>query len=134
MLKITTLFTAIFSLFSCSIAFSGATEYTCIVENEVNTKNKSFIEDSVYAGSSFSVNRSTGLITGQLISDRGYDKSIVMHPGDSKNAFKVISYAYLDLMETKANIQYIYIASYDKASKKPFVYHNGLFLLSGYCL
>lgn len=132
--KLTLLLMTIFSMLGSSLVLGGTTEYKCTVETEINTKNKSFIENSVFTGELFTVNRVTGLIKGELVSDKGYDKSIVLHPGDSKNGFKVISYAYLDLPETKANIQYLYINSYDKTDKKAFLYHNGLFLLTGYCL
>ena len=117
-----------------SLTLGGTTEYKCTVETEINTKNRSFIENSVFAGESFTVNRVTGLIKGKLVSNKNSDKRSVIHPGDLKNGFKVISYSYLDQMKTKANARYLYVNSYEKTHKKSFVFHDGLHLLTGNCI
>lgn len=117
-----------------NFALGETFEYKCKVETEIDIQKRLFLSNKVFTGSTFTVNRSTGEIHGDLISDTGYDKTTVIHPGDDMNALKIISFAYLDQKRTQSNTQYLYIQTYTKKAQKPFIYHNGLFLLTGYCL
>lgn len=114
-------------------AATSGNDYWCSVLDVKKLGNDGLITDeSVYRvtiGMHFSVNRSTGEISGKPISNTnafGYPE--VLDNGSSEQAFKVIT-----VYKPYVYVSYLQINEYEDGSQKPFVFYDQTTMYTGLC-
>ncbi len=115
------------------LAASAAGSYECAVVSATSLaangemKRTSFTK--AYEGQKFIVNRETGQITSEVISNsNGFGQPEVLDLGSSEQSFKALT-----VFRPKVAVDYLMIQSFVEGPKKPFLFLSGGLLMSGKC-
>lgn len=107
--------------------------YQCEVEGFYRFADAEFLPDprSELIGERFSVDRSSGVITGfELRNEQAQDR-MVLDKGSAKQAFKVLS--VFEVYGPYQAVKYLYIEEFAPTPIKPFFAVSGSWLLTGHC-
>ena len=107
--------------------------YRCEVEGFYKFADAEFLPDaqSELIGERFSVDRSSGVITGfELRNEQAQDR-MVLDKGSAKQAFKVLS--VFEVYGPYQAVKYLYIEEFAPTPIKPFFAVSGSWLLTGHC-
>ena len=116
-------------MIAVSSANAGQFSFFCSVDNAYSLDDQAAIKSDPanrFRGERFSLDRRTGQITGERIPAFRADKFVVLFPGKDGNSFK--SY-----FQGQNFVSYFEVYEYREGKKKPFVLHDGIFILSGLC-
>ena len=119
-----------------TLSIAGINTFECKVtsfheiskEGEIITNTKHSKEQ---VGSTFSVERNTGVIRGGYFINNRASKSIEVINESEDDAYYVISRSYGPV----SYVGYLFIGNYHKSIKKPFTFTNsGKYVYTGYCI
>lgn len=116
-----------------SDATAGDGQYRCEVEGFYRFDNAKFLADdhSDLIGERFSVDRSSGAISGFELSNALAQEKMVLDRGSNKQAFKVLS--VFEVYGPYQAVKYLYIEEFAQTPKKAFFAVSGSWLLTGHC-
>ncbi len=115
-------------------AGAGEDEYSCKVEGFYRFANAEFVRDdtSELIGERFSVDRSSGAISGFELSNAEAQERMVIDRGSKKQAFKVLS--VFEVYGPYQGVKYLHIEEFAQAEQKAFFAVSGSWLLTGHCI
>jgi hypothetical protein len=125
------------SVLGASNTVSAPLSYTCDVAHVYDLSREGKIETSSWEtqmkGSSFSVSRSTGEITGEVVPTLMAEKTWVVTLGSGENSFKAA--AEFVVAQGNRQIQVIEVQEFRASSVKPFVALSmgGAGIVTGVC-
>jgi len=121
-------FRIVLAAVGCLIAFNAfsASDYRCVVTSRISAGEESLavkkMQDKVYLGQEFTVERRTGLMAG-ILKNSYFTKPQVIDSGSRDNAFKVINSLRLEEgLGSGTNIYALTINEYESSDKKTFVF------------
>ena len=116
---------------------AGQYDYNCTINFDYQpTKNGELTQNNkIFQGDTFHVDRATGLILGDAITNSSYPNKVVIDKGSmGKQAFKAVWFSN-EVYGTNGgrNAEYLTIHEFENATEKPFVYVSGSRVFSGVC-
>lgn len=116
-----------------SAAGAGEEEYRCEVESFYRFANAEFVrnEKSDLIGERFSVDRTSGVISGFELSNLQAQERLVIDRGSNKQAFKVLS--VFEVYGPYQGVKYLHIEEFAQTPRKAFFAVSGSWLLTGHC-
>lgn len=123
------------SILSSSV-YAGPYSYSCVIEKDyLLSNNGSLSADHVlYSGFEFNVDRSSGHVLGDVISNASYANKIVLDAGSDQQAFKAIWFSKeFGGTNSGRNAQYLSVEEFEDGPSKPFVLVEGSRVLTGVC-
>jgi len=114
-------------------AYASEGQYGCEVESFYRFENAEFLrnDESDLIGERFSVDRSSGVISGFELSNEQAEERMVIDKGSSKQAFKVLS--VFEVYGPYQGVKYLHIEEFAQTPKKAFFAVSGSWLLTGHC-
>jgi len=114
-------------------AYASEEQYSCEVETFYRFANAEFLrnEKSDLIGERFTVDRSSGVISGFELSNDQAEERMVIDKGSSKQAFKVLS--IFEVYGPYQGVKYLHIEEFAQTSRKAFFAVSGSWLLTGHC-
>jgi len=114
-------------------AQASDSRYRCEVEGFYRFADAQFVPDaqSELIGDRFSVDRTSGEISGFELSNTEAQDRIVLDKGSSKQAFKVLS--VFEVYGPHQAVKYLYIEEFAPTPEKAFFAVSGSWLLTGRC-
>jgi hypothetical protein len=114
-------------------AGAGEEEYRCEVESFYRFANAEFVrnEKSDLIGERFSVDRTSGVISGFELSNLQAQERLVIDRGSNKQAFKVLS--VFEVYGPYQGVKYLHIEEFAQTPQKAFFAVSGSWLLTGHC-
>ncbi len=108
-------------------------EYRCEVESFYRFANAEFVrnEKSDLIGERFSVDRTSGVISGFELSNLQAQERLVIDRGSNKQAFKVLS--VFEVYGPYQGVKYLHIEEFAQTPQKAFFAVSGSWLLTGHC-
>jgi hypothetical protein len=108
-------------------------EYRCEVESFYRFANAEFVrnENSDLIGERFSVDRTSGVISGFELSNLQAQERLVIDRGSNKQAFKVLS--VFEVYGPYQGVKYLHIEEFAQTPQKAFFAVSGSWLLTGHC-
>ena len=124
----------IFLLAARPEAAAGEGRYSCEVEGFYRFANAEFVrnDNSDLIGERFSVDRSSGVISGFELSNDQAQERMVIDKGSSKQAFKVLS--VFEVYGPYQGVKYLHIEEFAQTPEKAFFAVSGSWLLTGHCI
>jgi len=109
-------------------------EYRCEVESFYRFANAEFVrnEKSDLIGERFSVDRTSGVISGFELSNLQAQERMVIDRGSNKQAFKVLS--VFEVYGPYQGVKYLHIEEFAQTPQKAFFAVSGSWLLTGHCV
>jgi hypothetical protein len=119
-----------------SIAHAGQYDYKCTVKQVYDIdKGAAVLQDNKraihVAGQTFVVSRQTGDVIGQpytLNRAQGWKEFSIVDPGSDQQSFKLLAKS-----GGFANVVYLTVKEYEKATSKTFAYYDNFTLVVGTC-
>ncbi|UQN40812.1 hypothetical protein [Agarivorans sp. B2Z047] len=128
-------FLALLFCFPCFV-MAGAFTYHCEVKSEfVLTDTGTLkLENKVYVGSMFSVERKTGVVLGEGIENSVFPTKQVIDAGSKEQAYQLVWISH-EVIGVKGayNSSYLRIQEYYEGTNKPFILNLGYKTLTGIC-
>jgi len=123
----------IFLLVARPEAYADEGQYRCEVESFYRFVNAEFLrnEKSELIGERFSVDRSSGIISGFELSNEQAQERMVLDRGSNKQAFKVLS--VFEVYGPYQGVKYLHIEEFAQTPEKAFFAVSGSWLLTGHC-
>ncbi len=114
-------------------AAASADEYSCEVEAFYRFANAEFVRNdkSDLIGQRFSVDRTSGAISGFELSNLQAQERMVIDRGSKKQAFKVLS--VFEVYGPYQGVKYLHIEEFRQTPQKAFFAVSGSWLLTGHC-
>jgi hypothetical protein len=114
-------------------ATAGEERYKCEVESFYRFANAEFLrnDESDLIGERFSVDRSSGVISGFELSNEQAQERMVIDKGSNKQAFKVLS--VFEVYGPYQGVKYLHIEEFAQTPEKAFFAVSGSWLLTGHC-
>ena len=114
-------------------AAAGEGRYSCEVEGFYRFANAEFLRNdkSDLIGERFSVDRSSGVISGFELSNEQAQERMVIDKGSNKQAFKVLS--VFEVYGPYQGVKYLHIEEFAQTPEKAFFAVSGSWLLTGHC-
>ncbi len=114
-------------------AYASEGQYRCEVESFYRFANAEFLrnEKSELIGERFSVDRSSGAISGFELSNEQAQERMLLDKGSNKQAFKVLS--VFEVYGPYQGVKYLYIEEFAQTPEKAFFAVSGSWLLTGHC-
>ncbi len=114
-------------------AYADEGQYRCEIESFYRFANAEFLRDeqSELIGERFSVDRSSGAISGFELSNEQAQERMVIDKGSNKQAFKVLS--VFEVYGPYQGVKYLYIEEFAQTPEKAFFAVSGSWLLTGHC-
>ena len=128
-------FVIILSLIPC-LSFAGIDSFECTVTSvHAVSEDGKIVTDTEHLkkqiGSTFSVERNSGVIRGGYFTNNRAIKTIEVINEPKDNSYYVITKSH----GPDISVGYLYVANYRKWLKKPFTYSSsGEYVYSGYCM
>ena len=115
-------------------AAAGEGRYSCEVEGFYRFANAEFVrnDNSDLIGERFSVDRSSGVISGFELSNEQAQERMVIDKGSNKQAFKVLS--VFEVYGPYQGVKYLHIEEFAQTPEKAFFAVSGSWLLTGRCI
>ena len=126
---------AILSMIPC-LSFAGVDSFECTVTSvHAVAEDGEIVSDTEHLkkqiGSTFSVERNSGVIRGGYFINNRASKSIEVINEPQENSYYVITKSHGPYI----SVGYLFVANHRKWIKKPFTYtRSGEYVYSGYCL
>jgi hypothetical protein len=130
--------TAVFLLLAIAVRVVNAAEdYICTIERlslaSGDAGARYDLLREVYAGKQFSVERSSGLITG-VLKNSYRTKPQVIDRGSNKNSYKVVTTMTIEQgFGAGSNVSVLVVNEYEPGVKKPFVFLQNEAVYLGRC-
>ncbi len=114
-------------------AAAGEGRFSCEVEGFYRFANAEFVrnDNSDLIGERFSVDRSSGVISGFELSNEQAQERMVIDKGSNKQAFKVLS--VFEVYGPYQGVKYLHIEEFAQTPEKAFFAVSGSWLLTGHC-
>ena len=114
-------------------AYADEGQYRCEVESFYRFVNAEFLrnEKSELIGERFSVDRSSGAISGFELSNEQAQERMVIDKGSNKQAFKVLS--VFEVYGPYQGVKYLHIEEFAQTPEKAFCSVSGAWLRTVHC-
>lgn len=114
-------------------AGAGEEHYSCEVESFYRFANAEFVRNdkSELIGERFSVDRTSGVISGFELSNLQAQERLVIDRGSKKQAYKVLS--VFEVYGPYQGVKYLHIEEFRQTPQKAFFAVSGSWLLTGHC-
>lgn len=123
-------------LFLTLPVFANPFSYSCKITSEYNLSSDGelLLDNKIYAGSEFKVDRKTGVVLGGGVGNSSYPIIEVLDSGEQGQTYKLLMLSKtITGTSNGRNVMFLNIREYETGDKKPFTLLVNTRVLTGLC-